>query len=515
MNNISCFISGGIIVFSFFLNSLFSQMYGFDILKANLLLGMCEIVLFNPFEVEHKKRLILGCIGAFFFLLTFFFNPNYLVCYLFLSFLCLAFYLSKYKNDINLGKIFIFTAVFFNLSFVSNTKIGDVQYDFASCYNYIEYILDNNFMFWKENPLLTRPSYSSYHPILHFFIAGLGIRVGELISHSKDFASEAVQIIFVSYLFGYYIVASKIFKLINFQGIVYIGCVAFVSLFPIYNAIGGFFNNDGLLLLFQALIIYYTLLYHKDGDAKKLYMIAFYVMLAGLTKLSGILVIGGGGVVGVLKLYKNRDKKTLFDLIICFLLIILGYSIWPLYQYKVLNLDFGFVPPQTHLSIENYSIAMRFSPLRAFFYENMFYNDFGINLWETMTKTALFGQWDFSYRGKAIFWLIECFVVLYKVLIAIIWVGVFYLALKKYKNFMTYFLLALLGGVLAGQIMFSLKHPYMCNQDFRYVAILTTIMAMILGEFLKNLSDKLKIAIISLFILFSLLSMFIWWYISW
>ena len=79
------------------------------------------------------------------------------------------------------GLRIILAAAYFNLSFITNTGHTDVQYDFASCFNYIEYILENNFLFWQENPLLTRPSYSTYHPILHFLLAAGEMRLATVL----------------------------------------------------------------------------------------------------------------------------------------------------------------------------------------------------------------------------------------------------------------------------------------------------------------------------------------------
>ena len=515
MKNLSCFFNAGLMVLSFFILCLIGLKFGYDIHRLNFALAMVFVVLLNPCELERQKNVILAISGGFFWVCTFFFEPKAVACFLFMVFLAQMFIYSKSRTDTNLGKAVIFASVFFNLSFITNTRIGDVQYEFASCYNYIEYILENNFMFWQENPLKTRPSYSSYHPILHFFMAGLGIRLGELLGFKREIANEGVQVIFVSYMFLYYIVAAKIFKLLDFKGICYIGCVSFVACFPLYYAIGGFFNNDALLLLFQALIVYYTLLYYKEEKVKYLYLVSVFVLLSGLTKLSGILVLGGLGAVGIDKLYKNRDRKTFKELLICFCLIVCGYSIWPIYQYFVLGVEFGFVPPQEHLSLKDYSLWERFSPLKTLFYDRMFYQDFGTNLWETMTKTALFGQWDFSYRGHKIMWLIESFVMLYKGLILIMWGGMLYLIVRKYRSFMTYFIIALFLGLLLGQVAFGLKHPYMCNQDFRYVAILALVMAILIGEFAKNIPVKLKNVLMSLVLMFSFSSCFIWWYISW
>ena len=113
----------------------------------------------------------------------------------------------------------------------------------------------------------------------------------------------------------------------------------------------------------------------------------------------------------------KKNKETFRDIFVFSIMILLGISIWPLYQYFVLGINFSFVPPQEHLSLVKYSMLERFNPIKAFTYTKLFYNDFGINLFETMTKTALFGQWDFSFRIKQNIWLIYVMVALYKVII--------------------------------------------------------------------------------------------------
>ena len=291
--------------------------------------------------------------------------------------------------------------------------------------------------------------------------------------------------------------------------------LGFVLFFSLNFAISGFVNNDGLLLFWQSLVIYYSLLYYKEEKFSYALKTALFVGLALLTKFSGILVLGGVGIVFLEKLYKNRDKKTFIEVFSISLLILIGILIWPLYQYFVSNINYDFVPPQEHLSIAKYSFFERFTPIKAIFYEDMFYSGYESNLWETLTKTALFGQWNFSYRGRDILNLIILFVYLYKAIILMVIFGFFFIVIKNRKDFITYFIVFLTFNIIGGLICFVIKHPYTCNQDFRYIAIFTLVMAMILGKTFMLLAKRIRNAGIVVISLFEALSLFIWWSVIW
>ncbi len=502
------------VMFLFFLTTLISVRYTLDVFKINFLIATFYMLIVNPYQLKCNKLCILGAIVLILFG-CFYLVEAKMFCPLFFGlFMIIMLFLSKKYDDYSFSVLIISIAFMFNLNFISNTNISDVQYDFASCYNYIEYILDNNFMFWNENPLLTRPSYSAYHPILHFFIGAIAIKFASFLSFSINASSEAMQIVFVFYMLWYYIICSKILKIIGLSGIIYSAMLSFVSMFPLYNAIGGFVNNDALLLPMCASVIYYSLLYHINGDRKSLSLIVLFATLASLTKLSGILVLGATGLVFLCKLLKNRNKNKFIEIFLASVLILIGISIWPVYQHFVLDVDLGFVPPQEHLSLKQYTLWERFNPLSAFVYEKNYYNDFGINLWETMTKTALFGQWDFSHRGYKIIWLIDSTIYLYKFILGLYLVSITYLLIKNNKNFITWFIMALILGVTFGIISLSIKHPYMCNQDYRYVAILTLLIAMSIGMSIKKIPYIAKYVISIIVLVFSFSAMIMWWWIA-
>lgn len=560
----------------FFTATLTAGIYGFSASKLNLWLALGLTLASNPLGLNGKRTAAWGLCAGIAAAGAFALPAQIWSVWIFAAFLAAGGLLKRlYDNDgmpnneakngnsgnekaTEYGRLIILAAAYFNLSFITNTGHTDVQYDFASCFNYIEYILENNFLFWQENPLLTRPSYSTYHPILHFLLAAGEMRLATVLETgmlnaelpamdagaNMQLAAEATQVCFCFYMLWYYFLAGKILRFFRLSRAAYLVGLAFICFFPAYNAIAGFFNNDCLLLPLQAGTVYYSLLYYRDGGRKNLARILLFATAAALTKLSGIIVLPLTGAAIALRLWLQRkkpengrrltqtknkpqkndteDKRLLAEAAVFGILLVAGLSIWPLYQHYFLNVGFDFVPPQEHLSLKSYGLWQRFNPLGALFYPQMFYNDFGINLWETMTKTALFGQWDFSMRGADIMGLITALVLIYKALLVWAVVAAAYLGVKKRQTQAFWLTMILLAGVIAGQIMFGLKHPYMCNQDFRYVAIITLPVALLLAQFFDKLSNAGRRtgktfacgAGLALIAAFAFLSAFVWWRIS-
>lgn len=555
----------------FFTATIAAGIYGLDAARLNLWLALGLVLALNPLRLGGQKLTAWGLCAGIAALAAVMLPARVWGVWLFAAFMAAGGMLKGFypladdntNNEVAIpyGRLIILTAAYFNLSFITNTGHTDVQYDFASCYNYIEYILENDFLFWRENPLLTRPSYSTYHPILHFLLAagemrlatvlgagmlnaGIGADAGDgaaMLAAGADAlaagmpemgaganmqpAAEAAQVCFCFYMLWYYLLAGKILRFFRLRTAVYCGALAFICFFPAYNAIAGFFNNDCLLLPLQAGTVYYSLLYYRDGGRKSLAFILLFATAAALTKLSGIIVLPLTGAAILLRLWQQRkepENGRMAETAVFGGLMLAGLAIWPLYQHYFLNVGFDFVPPQEHLSLKGYSLWQRFNPLGALFYPQMFYNDFGINLWETMTKTALFGQWDFSMRGADIMGLITTLVLTYKALLVLAVVAAAYLGAKKRQTRAFWLTMILLAGILAGQVMFGIKHPYMCNQDFRYVAIITLPVALLLAQFLDKVPETGRRvwgtlacgAGLALIAAFAFLSAFVWWRIS-
>ena len=502
--------------FLFFGLTLAANLFNLDNAMLNLWGALAMAVAFNPLRLKNQSLRIWWTMALIAALLPFYLKAHIWSVWIFALFLIFAMLLKRdySKTDVSAyGLLLIMGGFFFNLSLITNTGHADIQYDFASCFNYIEYILDNHFLFWNENPLLTRPSYSTYHPILHFFLAAAEMRFALLFTDSMQIAAETAQTAFCCYMLWYYLICERILRLFNLQPISYFCGLLLVIFFPAYNAIAGFFNNDCLLLPLQAGTIYYSLLYYQNGERKNLIYLFIFATLAALTKLSALVVLPLTAVILLVRLIQHHDKQTWLEIGLFSICLLGGLAIWPLYQHFFLHVGAAFVPPQEHLSLQPYSYWQRFNPLGAWFYDRMFYNDFGINLWETMTKTALFGQWDFSYRANDIMPLIYMLIWAFKAILLLLWGVVFYFIFCK-RTVNSWLAMVLLMGILAGQVAFGLMHPYMCNQDFRYVAIIPLAWAILLAQFCNFIPHKGQICVLILISVFAFLSAFIWWRIS-
>lgn len=494
-----------------FVGNIVGYSFEIDVNAINLFVAVSCFLLFVP-TVMLSRLLALDLLFVTGILCYFGIKAMYFASFGLFALVGANVWLCKDYSRKNLSLMLILVAVFFNLSFISNTWFNWVQYDILSCYNYIEYIIDNNFMFWKENPLLSRPSYSAYHPILHFFVAGVFMKLAEVISGSLDVAKEVVQVVFCFYMFVYYIFANKIIEFFKFDKMAHLVALGFVCFFPIFNAMAGYFNNDGLLLALQCMSVYYALIYYRDDSKKDLWLMVLCVVLACLTKLSGVVVLPMIGVIFLIKLWNKRGLKCFYELLMAGTVILLGVALWPMYQYFVLGVDYNFVPPQKHLSLVEYSYWERFNPIKAFIYEKMFYDDFGINLWETMTKTAIFGQWNFSVKADDVFGLVIVVNYCYKALLGIIIGGIGYILIKK-RCAEWWLVLVLMLGTLVAHVIFGIMHPYMCNMDFRYVAILNLPMALILGVVMQNISKVWRYIIASVVGVLAVSSTIIWWWV--
>lgn len=482
--------------------------------RCNLILQTLILCLYNPTELPKNYRPVFYLDATLIVLLSWIINPQVWSVWLFLLIICEMMILSKSHLSLDaISKLLLFVAGSFYLHFVTNTEIISIQHDFASCYNYVEYILENNFMFWNENPLLTRPSYSSYHPILHFFIAAIFLGLAKSFGFSVIAANEGLQILTVSYMIWYGFLCAKILKLFNPSKIVYAVCLAFIVLFPAYFTISGFINNDCLLLPLQAGTVYYAILYAQRGKSTNLMLSVIYDVAASLTKLSGILVLPVVGICILKRIYTQKKLHCLKEILVWGFVLITGISLWPLYQHFVLGINnITFVPALAGVPLTSVSYWERFNPIYGLFYSDLFYQFYGVNLWKTLNQTALFGEYDLSLRGQQILFFIHSLPLLYKALSVIIFIALGILVFMRKTDFLFIVSFILLLSLLIGEISFVLIHPYMCNQDFRYIALLPLPWAMILAQTLALVRPFMKYLLVCLLAVFSFLATFIWYW---
>ena len=115
-------------------------------------------------------------------------------------------------------------------------------------------------------------------------------------------------------------------------------------------------------------------------------------------------------------------------------------------------------------------------------------------------------------KAKDVFALVVITEFCYKFLVGVLIVGGAWLLLKK-RDVKLYLVYALMAGILVAHVVFGIMHPYMCNMDFRYVAILIVPMAIILGFVMSGMKFGFRVAITAIISTFIVSSAIVWWYI--
>ena len=117
-----------------------------------------------------------------------------------------------------------------------------------------------------------------------------------------------------------------------------------------------------------------------------------------------------------------------------------------------------------------------------------------------------------AVKADDVFWLVIAVNYCYKALLGIIIGGIGYILVKK-RCAEWWLVLVLMLGTLVAHVIFGIMHPYMCNMDFRYVAILNLPMALILGVVMQNISNVWRYIIASIVGVLAVSSTIIWWWV--
>lgn len=317
----------------------------------------------------------------------------------------------------------------------------------------------------------------------------------------------------------------KIVKLLGVKGYALTGISAIIVFFPRHTQFAGQVNNDVLAYMFQVLAIYYCLKWWKNG--KKLYdllLCSLWIGLGMMSKISAATVSVPIGcvfvyefVLAILRTVKSKKSPEVLSAdgqtgrkediplrklcvhYVVFLCICAPLGLWfQVYAYKRFGQGFGFVfsnLKQT-LSTDHHSLFERlfitFDPEEYFgtLYCTPFYtakngvitqyNNYNLFLYSL--RSALFGE--FTYRGGEAFSSVAFVCAL--VAAAAIFVSLVYCVVLFFKNGRKFvstkselkdmaFIFVMIQTTVLSEMIFYVKMPYACTQDFRY------IMLMILG----------------------------------
>ncbi|MCM1088594.1 MAG: glycosyltransferase family 39 protein [Muribaculaceae bacterium] len=378
---------------------------------------------------------------------------------------------------------------------------------------YIEYI----YKFHKLPDINPYALFSYYHPPLHYVLSGLWLILLTALGMPEELAFENLQALPLLYTGLFMLLTYRILKETGAKGRGLYAGMVLVSLHPALTILSGSINNDMLSTLLLGCCILTTLHFIQDRSLKNLLLLALSIGLGMLCKINTAVVAFPVGLILLMDLIDNirtKDKKKILRCIrndALFGLVCGGIGL----AWIVRNLVRFHVKPGISSATEasvmytgDYSIWARVGipALVDWHFDFPFHplsGDVIHNTWVIMFQTSLFGEiYPTESAGME---LLLCRIaypaaILFATASAVLFGMVQIRKLKSGIRETVYegiFLLAGYGCFLLSFAVFSLKYPYTCSSDFRYIVINLVYIALGLSDSDRFCPGKIKAAAIA------------------
>lgn len=377
-----------------------------------------------------------------------------------------------------------------------------------------------------------REVYQFFHPPVHHILEAIWLSIVSLFTDDVLTMIEWLQVPTLIYSVLILIVCLYICKALHLPERATEVVLAIMAFHPSFVFMAASINNDGLMFLFQFLIILCTLNWYTNRSNKNIVLIAIVIGLGMLTKLSaGLLAVP----VAFLYLYVfitecKAEKKfavkrfwqyVLFG-IIC---VPLGLS-WAIRCLIKFDMPLNY----THtLSEDSWQYVGDYSLLERFFIPNpvtLLGNlknggiGMGENTWIQLFRTAALGECDlseFPMWGKLVALLMICVAAFIAILAFVYFVK--FIFVKDYqketgheKVLFIFFWIAYIV-MMAFYLSFIYNYPFECTMNFRYILPTVFLPAVFLGMGYEKAGKKMSLVIktsVWAYCLVSIMTVLVW-----
>lgn len=370
------------------------------------------------------------------------------------------------------------------------TGIADSQVN-PGHIGYIEYI----YKFRKLPDFNPYQLFSYYHPPLHYVLSGLWLIFLTGIGMPEDMAFENLQILPLFYSGLFMLLTCLILKKIGAQGKPLYTGLLLAAFHPALAIMSGSVNNDMLSTLLLACCIYAALCWIKEKNLKNLIFTALFIGLGMLCKINTAIIALPTGLIFLLdfiRTIQTKNPRNILSSLKNYVLFGIAAGTTGL-SWIIRNLIRFHVKPGISSATEasvmytgNYGIWERIGiPAFADWHFSFPFHPLSgkviHNTWVIMFQTSLFTEvYPQDLSG---FPLILCRIVYPLAILAAVCSAVLFLVLqcqkyiaakKRLHRPTAHEALFLFSGYLAFLLSFaafSLKYPYTCSSDFRYIAV--------------------------------------------
>lgn len=396
------------------------------------------------------------------------------------------------KNEFNaefLEKWVIFNAFLIRIVYVINTGIDNAWSNDVGGYAiedsghlaYINTILTTGH--FPNNPA-TGWEYPQ-PPLWHILCAGWA-RLNMLV-FDKDRSFENLQYFSVFISIATIIVIYEIMKNLKISETNRLLVLGIVGFMPHFVLMSGNLNNDGLVTLFEVILVLLTIRYYEKSDVKTIILLALCFGLAMMAKLSVAVYAFPIGMVFIYLFVRDVIEESFKVAIrargkhyILFALISGPLSLWWSVRLKLLyDLPFGYFQPMS--GGEQYlgdfplvkrlvGISHQLDQFDICRYNNQQNTDY--NVFIMYIKYSIFGE-TYGAAGNAVATLLGgiAFALLVCIYVGALWYIVVNICKKKFKVSLTDVFLILVSLVPIGTLFIralALETAQSCNMNIRF-----------------------------------------------
>lgn len=386
-------------------------------------------------------------------------------------------YLQQHKK-LSSADVILLAAGLMNLWYVCGSWENVRQHDYYNFVMFADYFVTNHFF---VAPFTSYLQSVYYHPPVWGLVSGLFMKFLEF---------DAVRMLSFAAIMASYILMWRLLTDLNIKERVKLWLFFFYCFYPATGYMSNWVNNDAAVYFLMMATIYQAFKWCEDCSWKRTLWTAGLLVLSGMTKFSGLMVVPAIGVLMLFKLLlspKKTDKVLWGKFAVIGLGAVFGFA-WGLF---LLYFGFSLLPPPQDVAVQSmksYSLMSRLFDFGGFLTPIV---DFKAhyqtepNVWLTLIKTSLFGEW--GWQGKI--WINILYGLSFVWLLLAIF-GFVYLFFKPIKKdfALNGFFVVLFFSVLIAWINFWLDYLYFCSTEFRYTAIFLPISVLWVGHLFSNKS---------------------------
>ena len=357
------------------------------------------------------------------------------------------------------------------------------------------------------------------HPPLHHAVAGVLYRLLQTAGLEPALIAEKLQFLTCFYSCALMVVCDRLFCRCGLEKVARILADTVIVFHPTFLLLGGCLNNDMLCLLLSVTALLFFAAWWQEHTTAPLLWCGAFLGLAMMAKVSAALLAFPLAAAFVARIFTCKGNPgRLIKQYLLFGAVSVPLGMWfPLRNLTRFGQSLGYVAalsPRANASqyLADVSPAQRLIGFPLSQLTNPFQSwveaDPGCNVFLSLFKTSVFGEQEWGHRFFAFVLLLVSVALALVAFVTLLWrsTGIF---LKPRKNGLDAVWLTLTVVTLLSFVVFCFAYPFICSQDFRYLAALLPFGALSLGHLYSSCKSRVThgflIAGIALFALSSAL----------